>query len=317
MTQNRPLRGRFAPSPSGRMHLGNLFCALMAWLPVRAFGGEMVLRIEDLDPDRSKLEYARQIEDDLRWFGLDWDEGGEAGGPCGPYFQSRRQELYRECFARLKEKGLVYPCYCTRSELHDAQAPHREDGMPVYSGRCRTLSQQERETLAQTRKPAFRLMVPDREIVFQDGFQGEYRENLRRDCGDFIIRRSDGVFAYQLAVVADDGEMNISQVVRGCDLLDSTPRQLYLYELLGYPAPEFYHIPLMMSGQTGKRLSKRDRDKDLGWLRKEFSRPEPILGQLGHMAGLLDRPEPVTARELAQVFAKTPPEFLQKKELTQ
>lgn len=317
MTQNRPLRGRFAPSPSGRMHLGNLFCALMAWLPVRAFGGEMVLRIEDLDPDRSKLEYARQIEDDLRWFGLDWDEGGEAGGPCGPYFQSRRQELYRECFARLEEKGLVYPCYCTRSELHDAQAPHREDGMPVYSGRCRTLSRQERETLAQTRKPAFRLMVPDREIVFQDGFQGEYRENLRRDCGDFIIRRSDGVFAYQLAVVADDGEMNISQVVRGCDLLDSTPRQLYLYELLGYPAPEFYHIPLMMSGQTGKRLSKRDRDKDLGRLRKEFSRPEPILGQLGHMAGLLDRPEPVTARELAQVFAKTPPEFLQKKELTQ
>ena len=290
MTQNRPLRGRFAPSPSGRMHLGNLFCALMAWLPVRAFGGEMVLRIEDLDPDRSKPEYARQIEDDLRWFGLDWDEGGEAGGPCGSYFQSRRQALYRECFARLEEKGLVYPCYCTRSELHDAQAPHREDGMPVYSGRCRTLSRQERETLAQTRKPAFR---------------------------DFIIRRSDGVFAYQLAVVADDGEMNISQVVRGCDLLDSTPRQLYLYELLGYPAPEFYHIPLMMSGQTGKRLSKRDRDKDLGWLRKEFSRPEPILGQLGHMAGLLDRPEPVTARELAQVFAKTPPEFLQKKELTQ
>ena len=195
MTQNRPLRGRFAPSPSGRMHLGNLFCALMAWLPVRAFGGEMVLRIEDLDPDRSKPEYARQIEDDLRWFGLDWDEGGEAGGPCGPYFQSQRQALYRECFARLKEKGLVYPCYCTRSELHDAQAPHREDGMPVYSGRCRTLSRQERETLAQTRKPAFRLMVPDREIVFQDGFQGEYRENLRRDCGDFILRRSDGIFA--------------------------------------------------------------------------------------------------------------------------
>ena len=185
--------------------------------------------------------------------------------------------------------------------------------MPVYSGRCRTLSRQERETLAQTRKPAFRLMVPDREIVFQDGFQGEYRENLRRNCGDFIIRRSDGVFAYQLAVVADDGEMTISQVVRGCDLLDSTPGSCTSYELLGYPAPEFYHIPLMMSGQTGKRLSKRDRDKDLGWLRKEFSRPEPILGQLGHMAGLLDRPEPVTAGNWHRFLPKRRRNFCKKR----
>ena len=259
--------------------------------------------------------------------GLGWTgtRAAKPAAPAAPIFKSQRQALYRECFARLKEKGLVYPCYCTRSELHDAQAPHREDGMPVYSGRCRTLSRQERETLAQTRKPAFRLMVPDREIVFQDGFQGNTGKTCAGTAGTSSSAAPTGFFAYQLAVVADDGEMNISQVVRGCDLLDLYVYLLYLYELLGYPAPEFYHIPLMMSGQTGKRLSKRDRDKDLGWLRKEFSRPEPILGQLGHMAGLLDRPEPVTARELyvylfrelAQVFAKTPPEFLQKKELTQ
>ena len=195
----------------------------------------------------------------------------------------------------------MYPCYCTRSELHDAQAPHREDGSPVYSGRCRSLSPAEREKLAQHRRPAFRVKVPDREYSFTDGYQGEYRENLARDCGDFIIRRSDGVYAYQLAVVADDGEMGITQVVRGCDLLDSTPRQLYLYELLGYPAPEFYHIPLLLS-PTGKRLSKRDKDKDLGFLRACHKGPEPILGELGHIAGLLDRPEPATALELASLF---------------
>ena len=306
--EQRPLRGRFAPSPSGRMHLGNLFCALMAWLPVRAFGGEMVLRIEDLDPDRSKMEYARQMEDDLLWFGLDWDEGGSKGGPHGPYYQSQRQELYAECFRRLEEKGLVYPCYCTRSELHDAQAPHREDGSPVYSGRCRSLIPEEQKERAARRSPAFRLEVPDRDVFFTDGYQGEYRENLAQDCGDFIIRRSDGVYAYQLAVVVDDGEMGITQVVRGCDLLDSTPRQLYLYELLGYPAPEFYHIPLLLS-PTGRRLSKRDHDKDLGYLRSCHKGPEPILGELGHIAGLLDRPEPVTAKELAQVFREKSPSF--------
>lgn len=309
---SKPVRGRFAPSPSGRMHLGNLFCALMAWIPVRAANGEMVLRIEDLDPDRSKLEYALQIEDDLRWFGLDWDEGGQKGGPCGPYYQSRRQSLYEDCFRRLEEKGLVYPCYCTRGELHSAQAPHREDGMPVYSGRCRSLSPEERARLAENRRPAWRLTVPDGEVSFVDGWQGEYRENLARDCGDFIIRRSDGVYAYQLAVVADDGEMGITQVVRGCDLLDSTPRQLYLYRLLGYPEPEFFHLPLILS-ETGKRLSKRDRDQDLGYLRSFYGRPEPILGQLGFRAGLLDRPEPVTAQELVQVFSQHPERLSLKK----
>ena len=308
MADTKPVRGRFAPSPSGRMHLGNLFCALMAWLPVRAANGEMVLRIEDLDPGRSRMEYAMQMEEDLRWFGLDWDEGGSSGGPFGPYYQSQRTQLYEKCFSELREKGLVYPCYCTRGELHAAQAPHREDGMPVYSGRCRHLSEEERAKLSQRRRPAFRLEVPNREIHFTDGYQGSYTENLAHDCGDFIIRRSDGVFAYQLAVVADDGEMGITQVVRGCDLLDSTPRQLYLYELLGYSAPQFYHIPLMMS-EDGRRLSKRDHDQDLGFLRSIYHSPEPLLGLLGNRAGLLDRPEPVTARELVEEFRKKPPAF--------
>ena len=170
--ETKPVRGRFAPSPSGRMHLGNIFCALMAWLPVRAAGGEMVLRIEDLDPDRSRMAYAAQIEDDLTWFGMDWDEGGSKGGPQGPYYQSQRTQRYRCYFEELRAKGLVYPCYCTRGELHAAQAPHREDGAPIYSGRCRSLTEEERARLAQSRRPAYRLMVPDREIAFTDGCQG-------------------------------------------------------------------------------------------------------------------------------------------------
>ena len=218
-------------------------------------------------------------------------------------------------FEELRAKGLVYPCYCTRGELHAAQAPHREDGAPIYSGRCRSLTEEERARLAQSRRPAYRLMVPDREIAFTDGCQGEFRENLLRDCGDFIIRRSDGVFAYQLAVVADDGEMGITQVVRGCDLLDSTPRQLYLYELLGYPAPEFFHIPLLMS-PSGKRLSKRDKAQDVGVLRANHRGPEVLLGQMGLWAGLLDRPEAVTARELVAEFRKKGMNFQGKGELT-
>ena len=313
--ETKPVRGRFAPSPSGRMHLGNIFCALMAWLPVRAAGGEMVLRIEDLDPDRSRMAYAAQMEDDLTWFGMDWDEGGSKGGPQGPYYQSQRTQRYRRYFEALRAKGLVYPCYCTRGELHAAQAPHREDGAPIYSGRCRSLTEEERARLAQSRRPAYRLMAPDREIAFTDGCQGEFRENLLRDCGDFIIRRSDGVFAYQLAVVADDGEMGITQVVRGCDLLDSTPRQLYLYELLGYPAPEFFHIPLLMS-PSGKRLSKRDKAQDVGVLRANHRGPEVLLGQMGLWAGILDHPEAVTARELVAEFRKKGMSFQGKGELT-
>ena len=215
--------GALCPSPSGRMHLGNVFSALLAWLSVRRAGGVMVLRMEDLDPDRCRAAYAEQLADDLRWLGLDWDEGYQKGGAHGPYLQSERTARYAAAFRALEERGLVYPRYCTRAERLAASAPTAPTDRVVYSGKCRHLTEEERARLAQTRCPAWRLIVPDQEISFTDGLQGTYRENLLRDCGDFILRRSDGVYAYQLAVVCDDGDMGITQVVRGRDLLDSTP----------------------------------------------------------------------------------------------
>ena len=294
------VRGRFAPSPSGRMHLGNVFSALLAWLSVRRAGGVMVLRMEDLDPDRCRAAYAEQLADDLRWLGLDWDEGYQKGGAHGPYLQSERTARYAAAFRALEERGLVYPCYCTRAERLAASAPHRSDGQVVYSGKCRHLTEEERARLAQTRCPAWRLIVPDQEISFTDGLQGTYRENLLRDCGDFILRRSDGVYAYQLAVVCDDGDMGITQVVRGRDLLDSTPRQLYLYGLLGLTPPQFYHFPLLLTAE-GKRLSKRDGAVGLDSLQERLS-PEEILGRLGYLAGINPSAAPKTAEALLTDF---------------
>ena len=295
------IRGRFAPSPSGRMHLGNLFSALLAWLSVRSAGGVMVLRMEDLDPDRCRREYAGQLAGDLRWLGLDWDEGYEAGGTHGPYLQSERTELYAAAFRSLEERGLIYPCFCTRAQRLAASAPHRSDGEAVYDGRCRRLTEAERRELEQVRAPAWRVTVPARTISFRDLLQGGYAEELSRDCGDFILRRSDGVYAYQLAVVVDDAFMGVTQVVRGDDLLSSTPRQLWLQERLGLPHPEYGHLPLLLA-PDGRRLAKRDRDLELGRLQESYTAPE-LVGLLARAAGLLDRPEPVTPRELLPLFA--------------
>ena len=301
MEEKRRTVGRFAPSPSGRMHLGNVFCALLAWLAARSEGGSVLLRQEDLDPERCPRRYADLLEADLSWLGLDWDEGGSRGGPHGPYYQSERTPLYEEACRRLEGLGLLYPCFCSRAELHAAEAPHLSDGRVLYSGRCRRLTQEERRSLAARRRPAVRLMVPDEEISLVDLACGPYRENLARECGDFLVRRSDGVFAYQLAVVVDDALMGVTQVVRGRDLLDSTPRQLYLYRLLGYEPPAFGHIPLLLD-PAGSRLSKRDAALDLGALRERFS-PQELLGVLACAGGLLDRPQPVAARELIPLFA--------------
>ena len=285
--------GRFAPSPSGRMHLGNLWSCLIAWLSARSAGGKMVLRLEDLDPDRCRREYCDQVMRDLEWLGLDWDNR--------PVYQSERTEIYAQAFTQLEQQGLIYPCYCNRAERLSASAPHRSDGVVLYGGRCRTLTAQQREELEQTRRPAWRLRVPDEEYTFTDLLQGEYRENLERECGDFILRRSDGVYAYQLAVVVDDALMGVTQVVRGQDLLDSTPRQNYIQELLGYPHPEYGHVPLLLSAD-GRRLAKRDRDQELGQLQQRFSAPE-LVGRLAHLAGLLERPEAITPRELIPLFS--------------
>lgn len=296
------VKGRFAPTPSGRMHLGNLLCALLAWLSARAEGGRVVLRIEDLDAMRSPRSYADLLEDDLRWLGLFWDEGGSSGGPDGPYYQSERTALYQAALSRLEEQGLVYPCFCSRAQLHAAQAPHLSDGRVLYPGTCRDLTAQEVIQRRRQRPPALRLRVPDETVSFVDRRLGPYSENLQRECGDFLIRRSDGVFAYQLAVVVDDAAMGVTQVVRGADLLSSTPRQLYLYRLLGLPSPTFAHIPLL-TAPDGRRLSKRDGDLDLGAIRRRLPGPEPLLGLLGWLCGLLERPKPVRAQDLVPLFS--------------
>jgi glutamyl-tRNA synthetase len=293
--------GRFAPSPSGRIHLGNILCCLLSWLSARRQGGKVVLRIEDLDTARCPRKYADQMEADLRWLGLDWDEGPGIGGPDAPYYQSERTELYQAALEKLREQGLIYPCFCTRAELHAASAPHREDGQVIYAGTCRGLAAEQAAEQARLRPPALRLRVPDQDWSFTDGHMGFYQENLARDCGDFLLRRSDGMFAYQLAVVVDDAAMGVTEVVRGADLLASTPRQLYLYHLLGLEPPKFFHFPLLLA-PDGRRLSKRDADAGLDSLRDRTTAAE-VLGKLAFLAGFHPSAEPKTAEELLADFS--------------
>lgn len=371
--------GRFAPSPTGRMHLGNVFSSLLAWLSVRSQGGKLVLRIEDLDDRARSGPWDALLMDDLRWLGLDWDEG--------PYYQTDRIDLYADAVRRLDDMGLVYPCFCTRAELHAASAPHASDGTPVYAGTCRGLTAAEVVARSKARPPALRLKVPPvqgiassrgpfesyapeskhskteltdfgnsmpRELTFgdcsergvrgaaasrgaavgdhggaalqgaaggvrgaaasrsaaggdagvmhfEDRTYGPQREVLAEECGDFLVRRSDGVYAYQLAVVVDDADMGVNEVVRGRDLLGSTARQMYLQDLLGYAHPSYAHVPLLVA-PDGRRLSKRDRDCDMGVLREHFGTPEALLGRLAYVAGLVPSPEPRTADQLIDEF---------------
>ena len=283
--------GRFAPTPSGRMHLGNVFAGLIAWLSVKSRDGEMVLRMEDLDTQRTSAEFAEVLRDDLRWLGLTWDRETEP--------QSQRSRIYDKYFDILKEKELLYPCYCTRSQLHSVNAPHLSDGTYVYAGTCRNLSEEERAAFH--REPAWRVCVPDRLWQVEDKVQGLYRENLSTDCGDFVVRRADGVYVYQLAVTVDDGEAGVTEVVRGMDLLSSAPRQMYLQELFGFSHPEYGHVPMLLA-PDGRRLSKRDKDLDLGILRQNMT-PEALIGTLAYAGGLIERKESVSARELAGEFS--------------
>ena len=282
--------GRFAPTPSGRMHLGNVFAALLSWLSPKSKGGSWILRMEDLDTLRTKAEYAELLRSDLRWLDLSWDEETEA--------QSLRSAVYDRYFEQLREKNLLFPCYCTRSQLHNVNAPHLSDGTYVYAGTCRNLTEEERA--AKTRAPSWRVMVPDREFSLHDLVQGDYRENLLNDCGDFVVRRADGVYVYQLAVTVDDGESGVTEVVRGWDLLGSAPRQMYLQELFGFDHPTYAHIPMLMAPE-GRRLSKRDQDLDMGALRNRL-KPEQLIGVLAHAAGLTETAAPISAAELATIF---------------
>ncbi|KEQ24779.1 tRNA glutamyl-Q(34) synthetase GluQRS [Paenibacillus tyrfis] len=293
-------RGRFAPTPSGPMHIGNAFTALLAWLQMRHASGTFVLRIEDIDGPRSRPGYTQLIVEDLTWMGLDWDEGPATGGPFGPYLQSQRLELYEQAVRCLQRSGQLYPCYCSRAELA-ASAPHglASEGA-VYPGLCKALSEEERRRKAQLKPPSLRVAIPERSFSFEDGMAG-IQHVPPGALGDFVVKRADGQFSYQLAVVVDDAAMGITDVLRGADLLDSTPRQLVLYELLETPPPSFCHVPLLC-GPEGGRLSKRDRSLSLATLRTAGIPPERLIGHLAYAAGLLHRPEPVKATELVPLF---------------
>lgn len=316
------IRGRFAPSPTGRMHLGNVFCALLSWLSAKSQGGEWVLRIEDLDPQRSREEYALQLMDDLQWLGLPWD--GE------PVWQSQRGHIYEEYLRHLTEMGLTYPCHCTRADIMATQAPHETDGRVVYKGTCRPRdidaigaigaigaidSIGSIDSTIRTVPATTRLIVPDRTIPFTDGHYGPHPLNLAEHCGDYIVRRKDGAWAYQLAVVVDDALMGITEIVRGRDLLLSSPQQIHLRELLfgerktdslttHHPplTVNFFHHPLLCNAE-GQRLCKRDKSMDLGYLRNKGTTSQDIIGLLAHLASLTDTPAPITPAELLPLFS--------------
>ncbi len=303
------IKGRFAPSPTGRMHLGNVYAALLSWLSAKSKGGEWVLRIEDIDPARSKQEYADRIMDDLEWLGLTWD--GEVT------YQSQRQDIYEHYFDLLRKEGLLYPCFCTRADLLATQAPHESDGRVVYKGTCRNMTPTD---YPQGITPAWRIRVPDRTIETADGHYGTYRTNLTTEIGDFIVRRKDGAFAYQLVVVVDDLLMGITEVVRGRDLLLSTPQQLFMAQTLRnldtekmFPEVRYTHFPLLVN-EAGQRLSKRDKSLDMGVLRGQHSAQE-IIGFIAHLAGITPTTNPITPQELLPLFTweKVPKEDIKVK----
>lgn len=297
-----PVRGRLAPSPTGCLHLGNAWSFLLCWLAVRASGGRVVLRMEDIDPARSRPHFAEAIMDDLRWLGLDWDEGPDLGGAFGPYVQSARLERYGEIIEQLTRQGLTYPCYCTRKELKTmASAPHLEDAGPVYPGTCLNLSEEQRhEREAEGRRASLRLHGHG-ETAFADLVQGEVRLDWTECGGDFPLRRSDGVIAYQLAVAVDDMDQRISLVVRGADILPCTPRQIMLFRLLGAPVPQYAHVPLFLD-HAGERLAKRHQSCELRALREAGVTPQAVVGYLAYRAGLLTAPRRVTPQDLVPVF---------------
>ncbi|MCM1076385.1 MAG: tRNA glutamyl-Q(34) synthetase GluQRS [Bacteroides sp.] len=302
--EKRNVTGRFAPSPTGRMHFGNVFTAVISWLSARKAGGRWVLRIEDLDPQRSKPEYARQIEDDLLWLGLEWDEGGmDDRGTHGPYRQSLRDDIYSEYLDRLKATGLTYPCRCTRADIMVTQAPHQSDGRVIYQGTCRPAGfpfHNRRPEPELQGRCATRLYVPDEEIKFTDRIFGVQSCNLARECGDFVVRRADGAWAYQLAVVVDDALMGVTEVVRGSDLLLSTAQQIYLYRLFGLTPPSYAHLPLICNSNH-QRLSKRDHSMSMEELRQRHT-PEEIIGEIAYLANLTPRSGCCSLDEALEAF---------------
>lgn len=286
-------RGRFAPSPTGRLHLGNARSALLGWLWARSEGGAFLLRIEDLDRQRCRPEHLDALYRDLQWLGLTWDES--------PLVQSERGALYDAALERLRARGVLYECFCSRQEIaRAASAPHGPlDEGPQYPGTCLVLTEVDRLEKQRARPAAVRFRPREGEVCFEDAVHGRCCQDVRADVGDFVVRRNDGVASYQLAVVVDDAASGITHVLRADDLVGSTPRQLLLYEALDHPPPSFAHVPLIM-GPDGKRLAKREGAFALTELREAGVSAERVLGLLAAWSGMGSGP--VTAPQLAARF---------------
>jgi glutamyl-tRNA synthetase len=302
---SRP-RGRYAPSPTGPVHAGNARSALAAWLSVRRRGGTFVWREEDLDPPRVIPGMAAEQRADLAWLGLDWDEGPDAGGPYGPYRQSQRSALYEAGLAELAAAGRLFPCRRSRRDLAAlASAPHGPEGLPPYPAAWRPRRLAAGWFAAYCRAPrpdaALRFRAGAREVRFVDQVQGAQRERVDLTAGDFVLKRRDGLYAYQLAVVVDDLAMEIDEVVRGADLLASTARQVQLLAALGGRRPAYAHVPLML-GAGGEKLSKRDPALTLAGLREAGAAPAQVTGYLAWSLGLLDAPRACLPADLVADF---------------
>jgi glutamyl-tRNA synthetase len=294
-------RGRFAPSPTGDLHLGSAATALVTWLAARKVDGELVLRVEDIDTPRVVPGAAERQMADLHWLGLDWDEGPEVGGEHGPYRQSERFDRYQAALDRLSSQGLVYPCDCSRAEIaRIASAPHAGEEGSRYPGTCRSLDRGKRTF---RRPPALRLAVRSGEIALCDRWQGEVRQDVAASVGDFVLRRGDGVWAYQLAVVVDDLAMRVTEVVRGSDLLASTPRQAFLAELLGGDVPSFAHAPVVVAA-GGERLAKRGGGATLGAQRAAGRSAEEVVCLLARTLGLIGQDDPRSALSTRDLLAQ-------------
>ena len=287
-----PYIGRLAPSPTGAQHVGNARTYLIAWLAARSRAGQVVLRIEDIDSPRVKAGAAQQACDDLRWLGLDWDSG--------PVVQTERLSLYANALQQLRQQELVYPCTCTRGDIEAAaSAPHAEHEGPAYPGTCSHRRAADAEALGD--QPfAWRFRVSD-SPEFIDGFRGTTAIDLRQVGGDFVVWKSSGTPAYQLAVLVDDAAQGVTEVIRGDDLISSSPRQLLLYRALGLPPPRFTHVPLVV-GPDGRRLAKRHGDTRLSALRAAGVAPEQLLGLLAWSCGWLPQIEPIAPRDLVPLF---------------
>lgn len=295
------LRGRYAPSPTGYLHLGNARTALLAWWQARSQSGQFVMRVEDLDMQRSKPDMITANLEELRWLGLDWDEGPDVGGPYAPYLQSRRDHLYEAALGRLKRNGHLFDCYLSRKDLREvATAPHGQAA--VYGERERKLNERlKSQKLEKGKLPSWRFRVEADIVSFEDGLAGRQELAASSQIGDFVVRRADEQWAYQLAVVVDDIAMNISDVVRGDDLLASTGAQLLLYQALGARPPQFTHVPLLLDS-SGERMAKRKGSLTLTALRNAGIRPERVVGLLAYSLGMLETPQEISARELLSHF---------------